>query len=126
MRLELDKLRESFPFLSKMIVNTKISYYGIVLNCDKNAVTFINLEKIQTKEELVKLMNLSQNWWWYSNRSIPLNLFYQKETEEYMPYVTSLPFKTTTIEGHVSSLEDILNNAKTSRKNRSFVINNKV
>lgn len=123
MLFDITKIKNTFPFISEIHSSNNI-YHGIVLNSDKLSVTFIDIEKISNKKEFVALINLSEKWWWYSNRTIPLNLFYRDESELFLKYVTHLPSKTTKIDGHVASLQEILNMTKTNKKNRTLTICN--
>lgn len=122
MLFDITKIKNTFPFISEITSNNTI-YHGIVLNSDKLSITFIDINKIKDKKEFVELINLSEKWWWYSNRTIPLNLFYYHESETFLKYVTHLPSKTTYIDGHVASLQDILDMSKTNKKNRTLDIN---
>lgn len=121
MKIDIEKLKQSFPFISHLLTNDGRNFYGIIVNCDKNSISFINLEKIHSQDEFISLMKMSQNWWWYSNRSIPLNIFYRKDTQYFMQYTTHLPYKTTEVRsGHIASLQKILDNTRTNRKNRTL------
>lgn len=120
MLFDIAKIKNTFPFISEIRSNNDI-YHGIILNYDKLSISFIDIGKIRDKKEFVALINLSERWWWYSNRSIPLNLFYSNETELFMKYVTHLPAKTSdVVSGHVASLQTILDATKTNKKNRTL------
>ena len=122
MLFDVAKIKNTFPFISEIHSSNTI-YHGVILNYDKLSVSFIDIEKIKNKKEFVALINLSEKWWWYSNRSIPLNLFYSDESEFFMRYVTHLPAKTSNVvEGHVASLQTILDMTKTNKKNRTLNI----
>ena len=123
MLFDITKIKNTFPFISE-IKSTSTIYHGIVLNSDKLSVSFIDIDKISNKQEFVALINLSEKWWWYSNRTIPLNLFYNEEAELFLRYITHLPSKTTEVDGHVASLQEILDGSKTNKKNRTLNINN--
>lgn len=122
MLFDITKIKNTFPFISEIKSNNTI-YHGIILNSDKLSVSFIDINKIKDKKEFVALINLSEKWWWYSNRTIPLNLFYNQESEMFLKYVTHLPAKTASIDGHCASLQDILDMSKTNKKNRTLIIN---
>ena len=120
MLFDIAKIKNTFPFISEIESNNSI-YHGIIINYDKLSVSFIDIGKMRDKKEFVALINLSERWWWYSNRSIPLNLFYSKESELFMKYVTHLPAKTSNVvSGHVASLQTILDGTKTNKKNRTL------
>lgn len=119
MLFDITKIKNTFPFISELKTSNSI-YHGVVLNSDKISVSFIDIEKISSKEDFVRLINLSEKWWWFSNRIIPLNLFYPDETAPFMDFVTHLPSKTTDVDGHVASLQAILDGTKTNKKNRTL------
>lgn len=122
MLFDINKIKNTFPFISEIEVNNDI-YHGIILNCDKLSTTFIDIEKIRSKEAFVELITISEKWWWYSNRSIPLNLFYPEQSDVFMAYVTHLPSKTSNItNGHCVSLQTFLQKSKTNKKNRTLTI----
>ncbi|ASV44167.1 hypothetical protein PBI_SCTP2_152 [Salicola phage SCTP-2] len=121
MKFEIEKLKSSFPFLSHLETEDGRNYYGIILNCDRNSISFINIEKLYSQQELISLMKITQNWWWYSNRVIPMNIFYPKDVQPFMQYVTHLPYKTTYLKsGHIASLQKILDQSNNNRKNRTL------
>lgn len=121
MLFDINKIKNTFPFITEIGVNKDI-YHGIILNSDKLSTTFIDIEKIRSKEAFVELITISEKWWWYSNRSIPLNLFYPEQSDVFMAYVTHLPTKTSRIVGHTVSLQAFLQKAKTNKKNRTLII----
>lgn len=122
MLFDINKIKNTFPFISEIEVNDTI-YHGIILNSDKLSTTFIDIEKIRSKEAFVELITISEKWWWYSNRSIPLNLFYPEQSDIFMDYVTHLPAKTSRIvNGHCVSLQKFLHKTKTNKKNRTLTI----
>lgn len=121
MKIDKEIIETNFPFMAVMEMNDK-EYMGIILNSDKSSVTFIDFSKIPNTAEVKRLVNIGMNWWWYSNRSIPLNLFYYEDVLPYMEYVSSLPAKNTeVICGHVCSLEKLINR-KYYRKNKVLTI----
>lgn len=127
MLFNIEKITQNFPFVSKLVSDDNSIYCGIIINCDKNGISFINLDYIYDQKDFLRLMKVAQRWWWYSNRMIPLNLFYYDEILPYMVFVTHLPTKTTNIsEGHIASLQKILETSKISKKNRTLNVINKI
>lgn len=123
MKLDKNIIESDFPFLA-MIEFADETHIGIVLNKDKHSITFIDFNKIHSSEKLKKIINIGMNWWWYSNRAIPLNLFYYEDVLPYMQHVTSLPAKTSEVLcGHVCSLETLIDR-KYYRKNKTLTIIN--
>lgn len=120
MFLDKNKIKDKFPFISVIIGNNnEEEYYGIILANNRNTISFIDIKKIRDTKQFSDLLQICQNWWWYSNRSIPINLYYYEDTLPFMQYVTHLPSKTNTIvSGHVASLDKIVEQNKSSIRNR--------
>ncbi|AXC39228.1 UNVERIFIED_ORG: hypothetical protein [Escherichia phage CMSTMSU] len=68
-----------------------------VVQCDGK--TFIGIIKIKSKQYTTlycfddmdepmqdELLGIAHDWWWQSNRSIPVCLFFQEEMEKFEPY----------------------------------------
>lgn len=124
MNLTIETIKNNFPFISVFSANdNENNIYGIVLNCDKTTVSIIDIEKIRNKDEIIKLLEIGENWWWYSNRDIPLNLFYYDECLPYMKYVSHLSSKyIDKIYGNESSLTNFTNSKKIFRKNKTLKV----
>lgn len=120
MFLDKNKIKDKFPFISVIVGNgCDTEYYGVIIANNRNTISFIDIKRIKSTDEFSDLLQVCQNWWWYSNRTIPINLYYYEETSKFMKYVTHLPSKThTIISGHVASLDKIVESNKSSTKNR--------
>lgn len=97
---------KTYPFVT-VIEHNEIKYYGIIKIKSKQYITLYCFNKMdETLQE--ELLVLANNWWWQSNRSIPICLFMQEEMEKYENYTTR--FNTdqcTVISGPVISLSDL-------------------
>lgn len=124
MNLTLETIKNNFPFISVFSTNEDGTIiYGIVLNSDKNTISMIDLNSINDKQKIVELMKIGENWWWYSDRDIPINLFYYNECLPYMEYVLHIPAKSVSqIFGSNSSLTYFTNNKKIFRKNKTLKV----
>ncbi len=90
-----------------------------VVQCDGK--TFIGIIKIKSKQYTTlycfedmdepmqdELLGIAHDWWWQSNRSIPVCLFFQEEMEKFEPYTQR--FDTPAVNfvcGPVVSLSDL-------------------
>lgn len=123
MQLSKDKIKESFPYISVIEDGNGDEYVGIIIAYNKNTISFIDINKIKNKQTMIELLSLCKNWWWYSNRIIPINLYYYEQSLPYMKYLTHLPAKTSTvIIGNIYSLEKVLEVNKTSKSNKTLKV----
>lgn len=75
-------IEENFPFLS--VVNYGGNeYVGIINNQDNFITTMYIYTSIHSTEHKQKFIELGEVWWWESNRMIPINIFLQKDMEEF-------------------------------------------
>lgn len=120
--IDSDDYQELLPFVSRIELDNGDVYKGVIINSDKSTITLIDLSKFKSNIELYEFIELCLDWWWYSSRHIPVNLFYINETAYYMKhYTTHLPNKTNTdITGHQVSLQTIVDNHKCYRRNKTL------
>lgn len=118
--IQEDDFEDILPFVS-VIEMDNIRYRGIIINSDKSHISFIDLSKINDDEKLYDFLDLGLNWWWFSNKKIPINLYYPEECMPYMNKITHLPAKNSTIkQGHIISLQKIVDSVKPYRRNISL------
>lgn len=123
MQIDKEKIRTGFPYFSVIQTSDETEYIGIILSHNKSIMSFIDVSLINSKPEFTKLIELCQQWWWYSNRLIPINLYYHDDMKPYMQYVVHVSSKTSTVLfGHSTSLETVVEINKNSRKNRTLKI----
>lgn len=66
-------LLEKLPFLSLCRCG-KNEYIGIIQNIDINIVSMYSFDLIKTTEEKLRFIDLGNEWWWGTNRLMPINL----------------------------------------------------
>lgn len=54
-------------------------YIGIIQNVDDFITTIYDYSAIRTLEERAVFLELGEQWWWESNRLIPINVFLKNE-----------------------------------------------
>ena len=81
-------IQENYPFFSMIRYGKKeyVDYLGIVINTDQVITSVYNFEAIPTPELRKTFIELGEQWWWESNRMIPINIFLQKDME-YFKYI---------------------------------------
>lgn len=117
--IDNEDYQELLPFISKITMDTGDIYQGVIVNSDKSMISFIDINKMKDDKVLYNFVELCLDWWWYSSRHVPINLFYPNETQTYMDaYMTHIPNKTSVnVSGHVVSLNQIVKSRKSYRRN---------
>jgi hypothetical protein len=100
------ELLEKFPFLT-VISYCGSEYVGIVQNTDATTISFYDFQIIPTDDLKVYFLKLGEQWWWESNRMLPINIFIKGEMAHYKIYLKTFSLKETQImAGPVVSLND--------------------
>jgi hypothetical protein len=66
-------LLEEYPFLT-VINYAGNEYLGIMQNIDTQIASMYMYERIQTIEEKRLFLTLGEEWWWETNRKLPINI----------------------------------------------------
>lgn len=110
-----EELHESFPFLSVVVYGNN-EYVGIIINQDLTVTTMYDLSELRTESERQALLELGEEWWWESNRTIPISIYLKNEIGPYK--YCSKSFSTKDVQvlvGPITKLAD-LQGKKTKRK----------
>ena len=73
-----EKLGEKYPFLT-VCRYADMEFVGIIQNHDNTITSIYDFGQLPTQELKVLFLELGEQWWWESNRSIPINLFLKSE-----------------------------------------------
>ena len=73
MQTNHQKLLNEYPFLSVIEYAGK-EYLGIVQNIDSHVASVYVYERLNDKQERVKFLELGEEWWWETNRKLPINI----------------------------------------------------
>lgn len=76
------KLTDRYPFIS-VIAYGADEYIGIIQNRDAYVTTFYDLNSVKTSENRQQFLDLGEQWWWESNRTIPINIFLKQEWQDF-------------------------------------------
>ena len=115
-----EKLAEKYPFIS-LCVYANAEYIGIVQNRDDTVTTIYDFGSVLTQSEKLEFLELANQWWWESNRSIPINIFLRKDWEQFKYTLRTFSNKDLEIlHGPVCSLADIARR-KSKRKSITLV-----
>lgn len=113
------KLSDNHPFIT-VCTYAGSDYVGVIQNRDDTITTFYDYGSI-AEQHLKKLfLDLGEQWWWESNRMIPINIFLKDEWNIFKPYLKTFVNKGLEIvHGPVISMNDI---AKKRIKRKSITL----
>ena len=77
-----DKLTEKYPFIT-LCVYANQEYVGIVQNRDEMVTTIYDFGTVQLQQDKLAFLDLAAQWWWESNRSIPINIFLKQDWDRF-------------------------------------------
>jgi hypothetical protein len=118
--MEYAELQEKFPFLS-CIRHSNNEYVGILLNQDQFVTSIYIYDNIKDHNKKQTFLELGEVWWWESNRTIPINIFLNREFEEFRPYIKTFTTKDVEIVfGPTTSLNNVLKK-RIIRRNISLI-----
>ena len=112
--MEKDKIewiQENYPFFSMVRYGKKEykDYLGIVINTDNVITSVYNFEDIPSPELRKAFIELGEQWWWESNRLIPINLFLGSQISIYKNWIVNMNSKDVKIMwGPETSLNNII------------------
>ena len=75
-------IEEKFPFLSVVTYGGN-EYIGIINNQDAFITSMYVYTDLRSDADRAKFVQLGEDWWWESNRMIPINIFLQKDMEQF-------------------------------------------
>lgn len=104
-------IQENYPFFSCVRYGKKecVDYIGILINTDTVITSIYNFEDIPTPELRKEFIELGEQWWWESNRLIPINLFLGSQISVYKNWITNMNSKDVQIMwGPETSLNNIV------------------
>ena len=84
--MDYNELASRFPFLTVALYGCgvqKTTYIGIIQNSSKSLVSVYIVELIKEKDQLLRFLKLGEEWWFQSNREIPINAFLKNDFDEF-------------------------------------------
>ena len=107
MSLTLEELLENYPFLS-FIKYTHSDYVGVIQNHDGDIVSIYAFNKLRTEDHKRRFLEQADQWWWESNRLIPINIFLKDSWNDFRYSLITLNVKDIKEQqGHVVSLSSL-------------------
>lgn len=116
----LQKLTETHPFITICSYSDQ-DYVGIMQNRDDSVTTLYDYGAIVDDQLKRKFLELGEQWWWTSNRMIPINIFLRHEWRDFNSYIRTFNNKSLIIlHGPVVSIAD-LNKRRLKRRSITLV-----
>ena len=106
--MDYAELQENFPFLS-CLKYANNEYVGILQNQDQFVTSIYVYETLKTTVEKETFLDFGNIWWWESNRTIPINIFLNREFDQFKRILKT--FNTKDVEmifGPATSLNNVL------------------
>jgi len=101
------KLSDSHPFIT-VCSYANSEYIGIIQNRDDTVTTFYDYGSIVEGELKTRFLELGDNWWWESNRLIPINIFLREDWSIFKPYLKTFNNKSLEIlHGPCTSMNEL-------------------
>ena len=102
------KLLDSFPFLSFCTHSTN-EFIGIVQNMDNVLCSMYIYDNIQQEEGKKLFLELGDEWWWGSNRLIPINIILGDRFKPFQSILRTFNAKDfNLVHGHSINLQNIM------------------
>lgn len=119
MEPDYKNLLNQFPFLSYVTYGGN-DYIGIVQNADDIITTIYDYALLKTIEQKSRFLQLADQWWWESNRLVPINVFLKQDWVEFKFCIKTFNSKDVDIKhGPYVSLKEI---AQKRSKRRSITL----
>ena len=114
------KLLENFPFLT-LIAYGGNEYLGIMQNMDQSMASMYCFEHIRSTDAKQEFLDLGEEWWWGTNRMIPINIIFKSRWEKFRPTLVTFSLKDfEVIHGPTISLNNIIQK-RVKRRNIQLV-----
>jgi hypothetical protein len=115
-----EKLTEKYPFIT-LCVYANTEYIGVVQNRDDAVTTIYDFGAVLDQQDKLEYLELASQWWWESNRSIPINIFLRRDWDKFRVTLRTFVNKDLDIlHGPVCSLADLARK-KSKRKSITLV-----
>lgn len=118
-----EKIAERYPFIT-FCTYASNEYVGVIQNRDDQITTIYDFGGIVEDQLKRDFLELANQWWWESNRSIPINIFLKQDWEQFKPYLKTFINKDLDIIlGPSTSLQEL---SRKKIKRRSITLVRKV
>lgn len=91
-----EQFKVNYPFISCVNFNNH-EYVGIIINFDDRILSMYDIASMLKTEEREYFLEMGDQWWWESNRKIPINIFLKKEMFIFRPYIKTFNSKDVSL-----------------------------
>ena len=120
MKLNVEEIKENYPFLSLVQVG-KIEQVGIIQNADPKVLSIYCVDSVP-KALIEDFLQFGQTWWWESNRKLPINIFVGKDFIKFKNALKTFSAKDCSVSfGPVTRLTDLTKDKRIRRKTIQLV-----
>lgn len=113
------RLTDKYPFISVISYGNE-EYIGIIQNRDAYVTNFYDLNSVKDADARQQFLDLGEQWWWESNRLIPINIFLKQEWQNFKSCLRIFNSKDVVLmHGPVVSLAEL---AQRKTKRRSITL----
>lgn len=117
---KLEELLEEYPFLTVASYG-KNEYLGIIQNQDANLISMYVFDEIKTPELRRLFLEYGAEWWWETNRMIPINIILGQRFTPFRESLRTFNIKDFEIKyGPSVCLKDIMQK-RVKRKNVQMI-----
>jgi hypothetical protein len=93
MNVELKMMLTKFPFLTLAKYGKNDEYVGIVQNQDGNLISMYVYGQLKSAEDKQTFIDYGNEWWWGTNRMIPINIIFGKKFAQFKPILRTFNTK---------------------------------
>jgi hypothetical protein len=117
---KIEDLLEKYPFLA-IVRYADSEFVCVIQNQDSDVTTIYDFGGLKTDADRVDFLNYADQWWWESNRLIPINIFLRNDWKRFAYSAKTLITKEVEIViGHCVRLDE-LSTKRTKRKSIQLV-----
>jgi len=117
--VDYQKLLDQYPFLSYLTYGGN-EYIGIIQNIDDVITSIYDYAVLKTDEQKLAYLELGEQWWWESNRMVPINIFLKADWYQFRPTLKTFNSKDVELKyGPALSLKE---SAQKRSKRRSITL----
>lgn len=120
---EIKQLLSKYPFITYLAYGGN-EYIGIIQNSDEQITTIYDFGSLKVPEQKKRFLELGEQWWWESNRIIPINVFLKQEWAEFKFCVKTMNSKDVVI--HTGPQINLKEMASKRSKRRSITLIRKI
>ena len=90
----IEETRKQHAFLTFLIMESGDIKVGVVQNENMKIIMFYDFEKIRNADDKKAFLDMSDDWWWGSNQSVPVNAFNGDDFDRFQHALIGYPKKS--------------------------------